>query len=102
MTTARDDYGSQLLRGAIKLRASCEFQTRRSRMIRGIPVFYDDTMAKVYIEEITGGKKSITEILRGDIGHITYPAEVLEQVGAWQPIKGKPFRDYKAPPEKKS
>jgi hypothetical protein len=59
--SAREDYGVQLLKAAIKLQSPCDFRTRRARMIRGVPVHFDESTAKLYIKEIYGGEEIVTE-----------------------------------------
>lgn len=78
--STRVDYGLMLLRKAVELKAACEFATRRSRVIKGVPVALEENTMKIYILESYGSGFSTTEVLRGDIASITYPQEVIEKV----------------------
>jgi hypothetical protein len=51
-------------------------------MIKGIILDIDENTMKLYIQEgMVKGSVNITEILRGDISHITYGPGVMEEAG---------------------
>ena len=79
MTPPRRDYGYSMLMQAIEDKVVCEFTTKRSRNIRGVPLSYDESFAKLIILETQNGRV-VTEILRGDISSITCPAEVIRKL----------------------
>ena len=98
----RTDTGYHLLKEAITQKVPCDFVSRRGRTIRGIPIEFDDTTAKLYVRERLGDKDSVTEILRGDISAITYPESVLKELPNFKAMEPEVKKKLSEQPQRKA
>jgi hypothetical protein len=73
MTTSHD-FNLKLILKAVATNTEITLFPRRSHTIRGMPILYDPTTCRIYIN--TG--KTIETVLLSEIGHFSFPSALLE------------------------
>ena len=72
MTTSKD-FNLNLILKAVETKTEITLHPRRSHTIRGIPILYDSSTCRVYVNN----GKTIESILLSEIGHFSFPLTLL-------------------------
>jgi hypothetical protein len=73
MTTSQD-FNANLILKAVETKTEITLFPRRSHTIRGIPILYDSSTCRVYVN--TG--RTIETVLLSEIGHFSFPLTLLQ------------------------
>jgi hypothetical protein len=72
--TTSQDFNANLILKAVETKTEITLFPRRSHTIRGIPILYDSSTCRVYVN--TG--RTIETVLLSEIGHFSFPLTLLQ------------------------